>query len=171
MKNIEKNSLGYKIRYARDYARLTQAELAGRMGVSKRTVIKWEQNETTPKPPMVKEIAGITQTSSDWLLTASDAIESTFIDGGILDPSGKKRGLFVDQSEYQNKVIDRAESHTYNPAKHDSPSIHTAEVESMKDKIIALQSKVIELQEEIIQLKDEIKSAKIQGKLKERISG
>ena len=78
MKKIEENSVGARMRYAREKARLGQQEIADGIGVSKRTYIKYEQNESPTKKPMLKEVAVICAVSSQWLLTGSDEHKPTY---------------------------------------------------------------------------------------------
>jgi transcriptional regulator with XRE-family HTH domain len=51
------NDLGFRIRTARKARRLTQKELAARLGVDVRTVIRWEQNHNEPGRAERKRIA------------------------------------------------------------------------------------------------------------------
>ena len=67
MNNKLDSSLGIRIRFCRDTARLSQEALAGRLGVTQRTIIKWEKDETIPKLPVLKEISEITGFHYEWI--------------------------------------------------------------------------------------------------------
>ena len=78
MKKVETNSIGYRIRQARDKARISQDDLSKRLGVSKRTLISWEKNERNPKDAMLQLIADATATGVESLLAQSvNAINTT----------------------------------------------------------------------------------------------
>ena len=68
MKKIEKKSMGYRLRFARNQAGLRQQSLADKLEISKRTLINWEQNQSAPSDPMVNKIAKITSCCPDQLL-------------------------------------------------------------------------------------------------------
>ena len=67
MNNKLDSSLGIRIRFCRDTAKLSQDALADRLGVTQRTIIKWEKDETIPKLPVLKEISEITGFSYEWI--------------------------------------------------------------------------------------------------------
>lgn len=78
MKKVETNSIGYRIRQARERARTSQEELAKMLDVSKRTLIGWEKNERNPKDAMLQLIADATTTGIESLLAQSvNAINTT----------------------------------------------------------------------------------------------
>jgi len=78
LKKVETNSIGYRIRQARDKARISQDDLSKRLGVSKRTLISWEKNERNPKDAMLQLIADATATGVESLLAQSvNAINTT----------------------------------------------------------------------------------------------
>jgi transcriptional regulator with XRE-family HTH domain len=78
LKKVETNSIGYRIRQARERARTSQEELAKMLDVSKRTLIGWEKNERNPKDAMLQLIADATTTGIESLLAQSvNAINTT----------------------------------------------------------------------------------------------
>lgn len=78
MKKVETNSIGYRIRQARERARISQEELAKMLDVSKRTLIGWEKNERNPKDAMLQLIADATAIGVESLLAQSvNVINST----------------------------------------------------------------------------------------------
>lgn len=86
-------TFGDRLAKARRIAGLTQAELALRLGVSRKTLVAWENDATEPQKPLtvtatVAELAGVPQT---WLIEG-DLRSRCFlsIDGGdegrLFDP-------------------------------------------------------------------------------------
>ena len=53
-KRVVNETLGGKMRRARKKAGLTQVELAEKLGVDRRTLIRWERNEQTPSQEALK---------------------------------------------------------------------------------------------------------------------
>lgn len=56
------------LREARKKKRLSQAELASRLGITQQAVGKWESGKSSPDPATVARIAEILGTSTDYLL-------------------------------------------------------------------------------------------------------
>ena len=56
---------GRQVREMREYAGLTQEELAGRVGVIRLTVIRWETGRRTPRPAMLARVAEVTGAPAD----------------------------------------------------------------------------------------------------------
>lgn len=81
MKKVETNSIGYRIRQARERARISQEELAKMLDVSKRTLIGWEKNERNPKDAMLQLIADATATGVESLLAQSVNVINTTEEG------------------------------------------------------------------------------------------
>jgi transcriptional regulator with XRE-family HTH domain len=57
----------------REYAGLTQEELAGLLGVIRLTVIRWETGQRRPRPGMlarVAEVTGATAAAAPWDVAA-----------------------------------------------------------------------------------------------------
>lgn len=62
-----------KIKCARDELKLSQAEMAERFGVSRRTYVRYEQGDCIPRDPKVMErIADLLGVSIDYLLDEKD---------------------------------------------------------------------------------------------------
>ena len=60
--------LGARLREARSVCRLTQAAVAGRIGVSDVTVRQWEADRQTPTVEKLERLAVLYEVSVDWLL-------------------------------------------------------------------------------------------------------
>lgn len=80
MKEVERESMGYRMKFARDQARLGQEQLALELGVSKRSLISWEKNERTPKDSIVQQVATITATDVNWILNGDIPHDSVATD-------------------------------------------------------------------------------------------
>ena len=57
-----------RIRYLREQNRLTQTELAKRLGITRSSVNAWEMGISVPSTQYVVELAGIFKVSTDYLL-------------------------------------------------------------------------------------------------------
>ena len=64
---VEVSTFSSRVRQARDAARLTQDELAAKVGVDRATVGTWESG-TKPRPKRVDGLAKALNVSVDWLL-------------------------------------------------------------------------------------------------------
>ena len=62
------NSLGQRIRAARESAGFTQENLAEAVGVSRTAVARWENDDIEPKLQNLISIAGLLNVSTDYLL-------------------------------------------------------------------------------------------------------
>ncbi len=60
--------LGNRIREARQRERLTQAEVAGHIGVNPHSVYYWESGGLKPSSEHLVELASLLHVSIDWLL-------------------------------------------------------------------------------------------------------
>lgn len=59
--------VGDRIRKARRNAGLTADQLAARLGVSKRTLLRWEAENVTPRVAFLRAIADETGADVEWL--------------------------------------------------------------------------------------------------------
>lgn len=62
------DTLGERIKYAREAAKLTQNDVARHFEISRVSVTQWESNTTKPDIKRVGELAGLLNTSVDWLI-------------------------------------------------------------------------------------------------------
>ena len=56
------------LKQCRKKQKISQAELAARLGVTQQAVGKWESGKSSPDPSTVARIAGILGTTADYLL-------------------------------------------------------------------------------------------------------
>ncbi len=69
-----------KIRYLREQNRLTQTELAKKLGITRSSVNAWEMGISVPSTQYVVELAGIFKVSTDYLLGVK-ATSTVSVDG------------------------------------------------------------------------------------------
>lgn len=67
MNDAVKFTLGRRIRIAREYRKLSQDDLAGRLNVTRVAVSQWENSDTTPKRGRIVVIADTLGVSVAWL--------------------------------------------------------------------------------------------------------
>jgi transcriptional regulator with XRE-family HTH domain len=67
------STFGVRLKQARIGKRLTQNEVAGRLGIDFTTVSKYENNRSQPDNETLRELAGLYEVSLDWLLTGKTA--------------------------------------------------------------------------------------------------
>jgi transcriptional regulator with XRE-family HTH domain len=65
-------SIGSRIRALRDRHKITQADLAKRLGVQPQSVSQWERDVTRPETQRARELAVIFDVPLDWLLNDED---------------------------------------------------------------------------------------------------
>ncbi|MGX2953351.1 S24 family peptidase [Shewanella sp. JL219SE-S6] len=93
-------TLGTRIRLARKNAKLTQVQLAKKMGVSGPTVSQWESDDFAPKNMLL--LAECLRTSTNWLLYGVQQDNQTKADGsfeGKLSTWDDKTPLDTDEVE------------------------------------------------------------------------
>lgn len=62
------DTLGERIRYAREAAGLTQAEVAKHFEIRRVSVTQWEANDTKPALGRLVELAALLNTTPEWLM-------------------------------------------------------------------------------------------------------
>jgi repressor LexA len=69
--------LSKKLKQLRKENKLTQAELAYRLGVTQQTIAKWEAGRAMPEPETIARIAGFFGVTTDHLLDLTDILNAT----------------------------------------------------------------------------------------------
>jgi repressor LexA len=69
MNNNMKSTIAQRIREARLFKQLDQADLAAKIDIATRTVQRWEKGEQVPDSNYLMRLAKVTNVSSHWLLT------------------------------------------------------------------------------------------------------
>lgn len=74
---LKDNNIAMRIKFARNSARMTQQELADKIGVSLITINRWENPETgrSPNSSMLNKIAGVLGISVGYLMGLEDMPE------------------------------------------------------------------------------------------------
>lgn len=83
-------SLASNIRLQRKKAKLTQIELAEKLGVSIATLRRWEAGETAPNGTRIMEIAALLGISPDGLISDSEGAENGRV--SVLYPAHERSG-------------------------------------------------------------------------------
>lgn len=76
-------SQGHRIVEARSAAGLGQAELAERLGVTARTLSRWENDHREPKRSALRAIAEVTGARLEWLLTGQEPMRPETVAAGV----------------------------------------------------------------------------------------
>ena len=71
---------GARIKRAREYSNLTIKKLAGLVGVTERSIKRYESNQSTPDTHALIQLACIFDLSTDYLLGLSDRADTSFLD-------------------------------------------------------------------------------------------
>lgn len=86
MKKLEENTVGYRIRRARELAGIKQKELAGGLGVTAVYLGMVERGDRMPSSVLLNKIADLTGKSYLWLLNGMEENESSFSEQIEKDP-------------------------------------------------------------------------------------
>jgi len=90
-----------RIRSLRKNRRLTQSNLAEKVGVSPQVVSNWERNYTSPDLSDLTKIAHALQTTADYLLGMSDEKEDEIREiKQLLETKGYDKPVFFDKKAW-----------------------------------------------------------------------
>jgi transcriptional regulator with XRE-family HTH domain len=114
--------LAIRIRVARQYAKLSQAELAEKLGISRGTVANWESaNDAHPATSRMVKLAVLTGVSFEWLVTGRgrmayepDQEEVPAVDGDLVYDVTERRLLNAfrrSSARAKSLVLQMTESH------------------------------------------------------------
>ena len=77
-------TFGDRVAGAREYAGMTQVQLARRLGVKKATIVAWEDDMSEPRANKLSMMAGLLNVSIMWLLTGEgDGMDTTSLTGEV----------------------------------------------------------------------------------------
>lgn len=135
-------TLGERIRSARKLKRMTQRELASKIGAAHNSVSDWENNKNKPDPDTIELICGILDITPNYILGSSeDALspsEKALINKyRALDSHGKEAVDTILQLEYDR--VTAANDYLYPLAAHNRTDIDGAvdqdprDVDTLKD--------------------------------------
>lgn len=114
--------LAMRIRVARQYAKLSQAELAQKLGISRGAVANWESaNDAHPATSRMVKLAVLTGVSVEWLVTGrgrmtheSGGEEVPAVDGELVHDISERRLLEAfrrSPARVKSLILQMAESH------------------------------------------------------------
>lgn len=92
-------SLSSNIRLLRKKAKLTQIELAEKIGVSIATLRRWEAGETAPNGTRIVEISNVLGVAPDEIVAGSEGRETMSPAKTLLPASAKTNGMLVFEGE------------------------------------------------------------------------
>lgn len=73
---MQSSTLGNRLRHAREHAKLTQAQLADRVGVTSSAISQWETGAVSRiSAANLRRTAAVLRVSLDWLLSGEDGHE------------------------------------------------------------------------------------------------
>ena len=135
-------TLGERIRSARKLKRMTQRELASKIGAAHNSVSDWENNKNKPDPDTIELICGVLDITPNYILGSSeDALspsEKALINKyRALDSHGKEAVDTILQLEYDR--VTAANDYLYPLAAHNRTDIDGAvdqdprDVDTLKD--------------------------------------
>lgn len=77
-------TFGDRVAGAREFAGMTQVQLARRLGVKKATIVSWEDDLSEPRANKLSMMAGLLNVSIMWLLTGEgDGMDATSLIGEV----------------------------------------------------------------------------------------
>ncbi len=92
-------TFGDRLAAARDYAGLSQAALAKRLGVKASTIRKWEDDLAEPRANRLSMLAGVLGVSMTWLINGTgegvEAPDAAMMDDDLQSVLGELRDLRV----------------------------------------------------------------------------
>ena len=129
-------TLGERIRSARKLKRMTQRELASKIGAAHNSVSDWENNKNKPDPDTIELICGILDITPNYILGSSeDALspsEKALINKyRALDSHGKEAVDTILQLEYDR--VTAANDYLYPLAAHNRTDIDGAVEQDPRD--------------------------------------
>ena len=89
----EQETIGTRIRLARQRLGWYQPELARRMGVTAQSVQAWEANKAIPRQTRLTKLAGLLEVDAQWLLQGQSQAEDWDEDGDLGKISWEERRL------------------------------------------------------------------------------
>lgn len=104
------NTVGSRIKHARERAGLTQAELGERLGVDQTYVSRWERDEITPRGSTRLKIANALGVRTEWLRTGEGAMDFPMRDPILQNMAASAEDVAVMRETRDNLRVDVAES-------------------------------------------------------------
>lgn len=108
---MKENAIGKKIRVLRNKHKMTQEQLADKLGVTSQAISSWERSETLPDIPRIVEIAHLFDVSTDYVL---DNIE----DNDLSFNDEKKMFTYVRAYANSKKMLETSKALQFAREKH-----------------------------------------------------
>lgn len=92
------NTFGKRLKQARSNKKLTQNEVAGKLGIDYTTISKYENNKSQPDNEILRELADLYEVTLDWLIsgqTQPGKPVDTICVGGVLEPLSRDEALHL----------------------------------------------------------------------------
>ncbi len=103
----ETSTFGDRLVLAREAVGLTQAQLAGRIGIKVQTLRNWEEDRSEPRANKLQMIAGMLNVSMGWLMSGlgeAPAASASDADGEVSAILSDLRGLRGEQARLAEKM-------------------------------------------------------------------
>lgn len=107
--SAESSTFGDRVAGARESLRMSQADLARRLGVKLKTVQGWEEDVSEPRANKLQMLAGVLNVSLTWLLTAEgDGLdgpaEAAALPEGVSDLMGELRMIRTEMTRNADRL-------------------------------------------------------------------
>ncbi|MFC5701944.1 helix-turn-helix domain-containing protein [Cohnella faecalis] len=93
-------TFGNRLKYARNGKKLTQTDVANKLGIDFTTISKYENNKSEPDNEILRELASLYEVSVGWLITGStsgheDTDPNRITVNGATELLSNEEGLFL----------------------------------------------------------------------------
>lgn len=93
-------SFGTRLKQARNGKRLTQNQVAAKLGIDFTTISKYENDKSQPDNEILRELAGMYEVSLDWLLTGDRAAPASSPSPNRIYVNGKSEDLTDEEAKH-----------------------------------------------------------------------
>lgn len=93
-------SFGTRLKQARNGKRMTQNQVAAKLGIDFTTISKYENDKSQPDNEILRELAGMYEVSLDWLLTGDRAAPASSPSPNRIYVNGKSEDLTDEEAKH-----------------------------------------------------------------------
>jgi len=93
-------SFGTRLKQARNGKRMTQNQVAAKLGIDFTTISKYENDKSQPDNEILRELAGMYEVSLDWLLTGDRAAPASSPSPNRICVNGKCEDLTDEEAKH-----------------------------------------------------------------------
>lgn len=97
-------SLTEKIHQLRKQHNMSQEQLAGKLGISRQAVSKWESGQSMPDTDKIIQLSKIFNVTADYLLKDEDSSKATFVSDNKVKFQGKRSSM-LDKLRRNRKMV------------------------------------------------------------------